>query len=113
LSVLEISRSCPANFLHFFATLPAYAEGQQFSLIRTTAFPGALSDGASGAPTRLEKISDFAGPSRTPAGTSSPRFASPDLSSEYAARASMGLLYVTTGFSTRDAKRVLWGIAAT
>ena len=68
IGVLEIS-VLPSNFFHFFATL-AYAEGQQFSLIRNDGlFLARYPIAPQGAPTSLDEHSGFRRTiARTPAG---------------------------------------------
>jgi two-component system NtrC family sensor kinase len=73
LGVLEIS-VLPSNFFHFFATL-AYAEGQQFSLIRDDGlFLARYPMAPSGAPPASTKIPVRRTIARTPAGALFPRF---------------------------------------
>ena len=115
LGVLEIS-VLPSNFFHFFATL-AYAEGQQFSLIRDDGlFLARYPMAPSGAPTRLDENSGFRRTiARTPAGGLFTTFSPIDhIERRFAARRLDGTpLYVTTGFSTAVMRSEwLWGIAA-
>jgi two-component system NtrC family sensor kinase len=115
LGVLEIS-VLPSNFFHFFATL-AYAEGQQFSLIRDDGlFLARYPMAPSGAPTRLDENSGFRRTiARTPAGGLFTTLSPIDhIERRFAARRLDGTpLYVTTGFSTAVMRSEwLWGIAA-
>ena len=115
LGVLEIS-VLPSNFFHFFATL-AYAEGQQFSLIRDDGlFLARYPMAPSGAPTRLDENSGFRRTiARTPAGGLFNTLSPIDhIERRFAARRLDGTpLYVTTGFSTAVMRSEwLWGIAA-
>ncbi|HWW33692.1 MAG TPA: ATP-binding protein [Xanthobacteraceae bacterium] len=115
LGVLEIS-VLPSNFFHFFATL-AYAEGQQFSLIRDDGlFLARYPMAPSGAPTRLHENSGFRRTiARTPAGGLFTTLSPIDhIERRFAARRLDGTpLYVTTGFSTAVMRSEwLWGIAA-
>jgi two-component system, NtrC family, sensor kinase len=115
LGVLEIS-VLPSNFFHFFATL-AYAEGQQFSLIRDDGlFLARYPMAPSGAPTRLDENSGFRRTiARTPAGGLFTTLSPIDhIERRFAARRLDGTpLYVTTGFPTAVMRSEwLWGIAA-
>ena len=115
LGVLEIS-VLPSNFFHFFATL-AYAEGQQFSLIRDDGlFLARYPMAPSGAPTRLDENSGFRRTiARTPAGGLFTTLSPIDhIERRFAARRLDGTpLYVTTGFSTSVMRSEwLWGMAA-
>ena len=115
LGVLEIS-VLPSNFFHFFATL-AYAEGQQFSLIRDDGlFLARYPMAPSGAPTRLDENSGFRRTiARTPAGGLYTSLSPIDhIERRFAARRLDGTpLYVTTGFSTSVMRSEwLWGMAA-
>jgi signal transduction histidine kinase len=115
LGVLKIS-VLPSNFFHFFATL-AYAEGQQFSLIRDDGlFLARYPMAPSGAPTRLDENSGFRRTiARTPAGGLFTTLSPIDhIERRFAARRLDGTpLYVTTGFSTAVMRSEwLWGIAA-
>ena len=115
LGVLEIS-VLPSNFFHFFATL-AYAEGQQFSLIRDDGlFLARYPMAPSGAPTRLDENSGFRRTiARTPAGGLFTTLSPIDhIERRFAARRLDGTpLYVTTDFSTAVMRSEwLWGIAA-
>jgi two-component system, NtrC family, sensor kinase len=102
LGVLEIS-VLPSNFFQFFATL-AYAEGQQFSLIRNDGlflarYPLAPPE----ALTRLDQQSGFRQTiARTPAGGYYTTLSPIDhIERRFAARRLDGTpLYVTTGFAT-------------
>ena len=114
LGVLEIS-VLPSNFFHFFATL-AYAEGQQFSLIRDDGlFLARYPMAPSGAPS-LDENSGFRRTiARTPAGGLFTTLSPIDhIERRFAARRLDGTpLYVTTGFSTAVMRSEwLWGIAA-
>ena len=115
MGVLEIS-VLPSNFFHFFATL-AYAEGQQFSLIRNDGlFLARYPMAPSGAPTRLDENSGFRRTiATTPAGGLYTTVSPIDhIERRFAARRLDGTpLYVTTGFSTSAMRSEwLWGIAA-
>jgi two-component system, NtrC family, sensor kinase len=112
--VLEIS-VLPSNFFHFFATL-AYAEGQQFSLIRNDGlFLARYPMAPPGAPTRLDENSGFRRTiARTPAGGLYTTLSPIDhIERRFAARRLGGTpLYVTTGFSTSVMRSEwLWGMA--
>jgi two-component system, NtrC family, sensor kinase len=112
--VLEIS-VLPSNFFHFFATL-AYAEGQQFSLIRNDGlFLARYPIAPPGAPTRLDENSGFRRTiARTPAGGLYTTLSPIDhIERRFAARRLGGTpLYVTTGFSTSVMRSEwLWGMA--
>ena len=115
MGVLEIS-VLPSNFFHFFATL-AYAEGQQFSLIRNDGlFLARYPMAPAGAPTRLDEHSGLRRTiARTPAGGLYTIVSPIDhIERRFAVRRLDGTpLYVTTGFST-SAMRSEWlsGIAA-
>jgi two-component system NtrC family sensor kinase len=115
LGVLEIS-VLPSNFFHFFATL-AYAEGQQFSLIRNDGlFLARYPMAPAGAPTRLDEHSGLRRTiARTPAGGLYTIVSPIDhIERRFAVRRLDGTpLYVTTGFST-SAMRSEWlsGMAA-
>jgi two-component system, NtrC family, sensor kinase len=114
MGVLEIS-VLPSNFFHFFATL-AYAEGQQFSLIRNDGlFLARYPMAPPGAPTRLDENSGFRRTiARTPAGGLYTTLSPIDhIERRFAARRLGGTpLYVTTGFSTSVMRSEwLWGMA--
>jgi two-component system, NtrC family, sensor kinase len=115
IGVLEIS-VLPSNFFHFFSTL-AYAQGQQFSLIRSDGlFLARYPVAPPGAPTRLGERSGFRRTiAATPAGGFYTTVSEVDhIERRFAARRLPGTaLYVTTGFAT-DAIRGewLWGMAA-
>ena len=115
MGVLEIS-VLPSNFFHFFATL-AYAEGQQFSLIRNDGlFLARYPMAPAGAPTRLDEHSGLRRTiARTPAGGLFTTLSPIDhIERRFAARRLDGTpLYVTTGFSTSVMRSEwLWGMAA-
>ena len=115
MGVLEIS-VLPSNFFHFFATL-AYAEGQQFSLIRNDGlFLARYPMAPAGAPTRLDEHSGLRRTiARTPAGGLYTIVSPIDhIERRFAARRLDGTpLYVTTGFSTSVMRSEwLWGMAA-
>ena len=115
MGVLEIS-VLPSNFFHFFATL-AYAEGQQFSLIRNDGlFLARYPMAPAGAPTRLDEHSGLRRTiARTPAGGLYTIVSPIDhIERRFAVRRLDGTpLYVTTGFSTSAMRSEwLWGIAA-
>ena len=115
MGVLEIS-VLPSNFSHFFATL-AYAEGQQFSLIRNDGlFLARYPMAPAGAPTRLDEHSGLRRTiARTPAGGLYTIVSPIDhIERRFAARRLDGTpLYVTTGFSTSAMRSEwLWGMAA-
>jgi len=115
MGVLEIS-VLPSNFFHFFATL-AYAEGQQFSLIRNDGlFLARYPMAPAGAPTRLDEHSGLRRTiARTPAGGLFTTLSPIDhIERRFAARRLDGTpLYVTTGFSTSAMRSEwLWGMAA-
>ena len=115
MGVLEIS-VLPSNFFHFFATL-AYAEGQQFSLIRNDGlFLARYPMAPAGAPTRLDEHSGLRRTiARTPAGGLYTIVSPIDhIERRFAARRLDGTpLYVTTGFSTSAMRSEwLWGMAA-
>jgi two-component system, NtrC family, sensor kinase len=115
MGVLEIS-VLPSNFFHFFATL-AYAEGQQFSLIRNDGlFLARYPMAPAGAPTRLDEHSGLRQTiARTPAGGLFTTLSPIDhIERRFAARRLDGTpLYVTTGFSTSVMRSEwLWGMAA-
>jgi two-component system, NtrC family, sensor kinase len=113
--VLEIS-VLPSNLFQFFATL-AYAQGQQFALIRDDGlflarYPMAPPE----APTRLNEQSGFRRTvGSTPAGGLYTTVSAIDhVERRFAARHLQGTpLYVTTGFATSAIRdEWLWGIAA-
>ena len=115
MGVLEIS-VLPSNFFHFFATL-AYAEGQQFSLIRNDGlFLARYPMAPAGAPTRLDEHSGLRRTiAHTPAGGLYTIVSPIDhIERRFAARRLDGTpLYVTTGFSTSVMRSEwLWGMAA-
>ena len=115
MGVLEIS-VLPSNFFHFFATL-AYAEGQQFSLIRNDGlFLARYPMAPAGAPTRLDEHSGLRRTiARTPAGGLYTIVSPIDhIERRFAVRRLDGTpLYVTTGFSTSVMRSEwLWGMAA-
>jgi len=115
MGVLEIS-VLPSNFFHFFATL-AYAEGQQFSLIRNDGlFLARYPMAPAGAPTRLDEHSGLRRTiARTPAGGLYTIVSPIDhIERRFAARRLDGTpLYVTNGFSTSAMRSEwLWGMAA-
>ena len=115
MGVLEIS-VLPSNFFHFFATL-AYAEGQQFSLIRNDGlFLARYPMAPAGAPTRLDEHSGLRRTiARTPAGGLYTIVSPIDhIERRFAVRRLDGTpLYVTTGFSTSAMRSEwLWGMAA-
>jgi signal transduction histidine kinase/CheY-like chemotaxis protein len=107
MGVLEIS-VLPSNFFHFFATL-AYAEGQQFSLIRDDGvFLARYPAAPPGAPTRLDETSGFRRTTaRAPAGGFFTTVSPIDhIERRFAARRLEGTpLYVTTGFATATTRR--------
>jgi two-component system NtrC family sensor kinase len=109
MGVLEIS-ILPSNFFHFFATL-AYAEGQQFSLIRDDGlFLARYPAAPPGTPIRLDEHSGFRRTiARTPAGGFFTTVSPIDhIERRFAARHLDGTpLYVTTGFAT-SATRSEW-----
>ena len=115
IGVLEIS-VLPSNFFHFFSTL-AYAEGQQFSLIRDDGlFLARYPLPPRRAPTRLDDKSGFR---QTIAGTPGGGYyttVSPidHIERRFAARRLDGTpLYVTTGFATSVMRSEwMWGLAA-
>jgi signal transduction histidine kinase len=115
IGVLEIS-VLPSNFFHFFATL-AYAEGQQFSLIRNDGlFLARYPIAPQGAPTSLDEHSGFRRTiARTPAGGLYTTLSPIDhIERRFAARRLDGTpLYVTTGFATSVMRSEwLWDMAA-
>jgi two-component system NtrC family sensor kinase len=102
MGVLEIS-VLPSNFFHFFATL-AYAEGQQFSLIRDDGlFLAHYPAAPSGAPGSLDEHSGFRRTiAHTPIGGFYTTISPIDhIERRFAARRLEGTpLYVTTGYAT-------------
>jgi two-component system NtrC family sensor kinase len=113
--VLEIS-VLPSNFFQFFATL-AYAQGQQFALIRDDGlFLARYPMAPPGAPTRLNKQAGFGRTiAATPAGGLYTTVSEIDhIERRFAARRLLGTpLYVTTGFATSAIRNEwLWGMAA-
>jgi two-component system, NtrC family, sensor kinase len=115
LGVLEVS-VLPSNFFQFFSTL-AYAEEQQFSLIRGDGlFLARYPLAPPGAPARLDEKSGFRQTiARTPAGGYYTTLSPIDhVERRFAARRLDGTpLYVTTGFAT-SVMRSEWmrGLAA-
>jgi two-component system, NtrC family, sensor kinase len=113
--VLEIS-VLPSNFFQFFATL-AYAQGQQFALIRDDGlFLARYPMAPPGAPTRLNEQSGFRQIiATTPAGGIYTTVSEVDhIERRFAARHLKGTpLYVTTGFATSAVRNEwLWEMAA-
>jgi len=113
--VLEIS-VLPSNFFQFFATL-AYAQGQQFALIRGDGlFLARYPVAPPGAPTLLNEQSGFRRTiAATPTGGLYTNVSEVDhIERRFAARHLKGTpLYVTTGFATSAIRNEwLWGLAA-
>src|SRR6185295_13114015 len=112
--VLEIS-VLPSNFFRFFATL-AYAEGQQFSLIRNDGlFLARYPMAPQGALPHLDENSGFRRTiARTPAGGLYTTLSPIDQVERRVAVRRLGgtPLYVTTGFATAVMRSEwLWGMA--